>query len=100
MIETDCPYLLPRDMGIDNSTRNEPQFLKHIAKRIAEIRPEKELLFSAIYMNSLDFFDVTFQNDSTKCLSKGQVSSLSSSSKTGILSNNYPNKASLSICLV
>ena len=49
-------------MGIDNSTRNEPQFLKHIAGRIAEIRSEsKELLFSAIYMNSLDFFDVTFQ---------------------------------------
>ena len=62
MIETDCPYLLPRDMGIDNSTRNEPQFLKHIAGRIAEIRPEsKELLFSAIYMNSLDFFELTFQ---------------------------------------
>ncbi|RZO95448.1 MAG: hydrolase TatD [Gammaproteobacteria bacterium] len=60
MIETDSPYLLPRDMGLDNSERNEPKYLPHIAKRISEIRNEsEELIFSSIYMNSLDFFDIS-----------------------------------------
>ena len=60
MIETDAPYLLPRDMGIDNSSRNEPKYLPHIAKRIAALRNEStELVFSAIYMNSLNFFDIS-----------------------------------------
>ena len=59
MIETDSPYLLPRDMGIDNSARNEPRYLGHIAKKVASLRPEsEELLFSAMYMNSLDFFNI------------------------------------------
>ena len=59
MIETDSPYLLPRDMGIDNSARNEPRYLGHIAKKVASLRPEsEELLFSAMYMNSLDFFNL------------------------------------------
>ena len=54
LIETDSPYLLPRDMGLDNSSRNEPQYLKHIAKRVAEYRNEsEELVYSAIYMLSL-----------------------------------------------
>tara|TARA_Y100000768_G_scaffold118543_1_gene87566 strand:+ start:36464 stop:37267 length:804 start_codon:yes stop_codon:yes gene_type:complete len=59
MIETDSPYLLPRDMGIDNSSRNEPKYLSHIANKVANFRNEsKDLLFSAIYMNSLEFFDI------------------------------------------
>ena len=61
LIETDSPYLLPRDMGLDNSSRNEPQYLKHIAKRVAEYRNEsEELVYSAIYMNSLEFFNISF----------------------------------------
>ena len=60
MIETDAPYLLPRDMGIDNSSRNEPKYLPHIAKRISELRKESiELVYSAIYMNSLNFFEIS-----------------------------------------
>ena len=60
MIETDSPYLLPRDMKLDNSTRNEPKYLPHIANKISEIRNEsKELIYSSIYMNSLDFFDIS-----------------------------------------
>ena len=60
LIETDSPYLLPRDMGLDNSTRNEPKYLKHIAKKVASHRNEsEELVLSAIYMNSLDFFDIS-----------------------------------------
>ena len=61
LVETDSPYLLPRDMGLDNSSRNEPQYLKHIAKRVAEYRNEsEELVYSAIYMNSLEFFNISF----------------------------------------
>lgn len=61
LIETDSPYLLPRDMGLDNSSRNEPKYLKHIAKRVAEYRNEsEELVYSAIYMNSLEFFNISF----------------------------------------
>ncbi|MDG2020137.1 MAG: TatD family hydrolase [SAR86 cluster bacterium] len=60
MIETDSPYLLPRDMGLDNSTRNEPKYLPHIAKKISRLRNEsEELVISAIYMNSMDFFDIS-----------------------------------------
>ena len=60
MIETDAPYLLPRDMGIDNSSRNEPKYLQHIAKKVASLRKESdELVYSSIYMNSLDFFDIS-----------------------------------------
>ena len=59
MIETDSPYLLPRDMGIDLSSRNEPKYLEHIANKISTLRPEsRELLFSSMYMNSLDFFNL------------------------------------------
>ena len=60
MIETDAPYLLPRDMDIDKSSRNEPKYLNHIARKVSEFRREsEELVFSAIYMNSLDFFDIS-----------------------------------------
>jgi len=36
MLETDGPYLLPRDLQPPpKSRRNEPQFLPHIAARVA-----------------------------------------------------------------
>ncbi|UTV27689.1 3'-5' ssDNA/RNA exonuclease TatD [Photobacterium atrarenae] len=39
MIETDCPYLLPRDYRPKpKSSRNEPKFLPHIAGVIAQCR--------------------------------------------------------------
>ncbi|PSU27042.1 hydrolase TatD [Photobacterium aquimaris] len=41
MIETDCPYLLPRDYRPKpKSSRNEPLYLPHIAAVIAECRGE------------------------------------------------------------
>ena len=59
MIETDAPYLLPRDMGIKSSSNNEPKFLPHIAKKISNHRKEEfELLISSIYMNSINFFNI------------------------------------------
>ena len=47
-------------MGIDKSSRNEPKYLPHVAKRVAELRNESvELVYSAIYMNSLNFFNIS-----------------------------------------
>lgn len=59
MIETDAPYLLPRDMGVKSSTKNEPRYLPHIAKKVAKHRSEDfKLLINSIYMNSLKFFNL------------------------------------------
>lgn len=47
MIETDAPYLTPKNMPKDiNRGRNEPAFLKYVAKKIAEIKniSEEELI--------------------------------------------------------
>jgi TatD DNase family protein len=41
LLETDAPYLLPRDLSpVPKSRRNEPAFLPHIARRVAELRDE------------------------------------------------------------
>jgi TatD DNase family protein len=36
VIETDCPYLTPRPM--EKGTRNEPQFVKLVTQKIAEVK--------------------------------------------------------------
>ncbi len=39
MLETDAPYLLPRDLTpLPKTRRNEPCYLEHIARKVAEIR--------------------------------------------------------------
>ena len=41
MLETDAPYLLPRDLKPPpRSRRNEPQYLVHIARAVAHLRDE------------------------------------------------------------
>ena len=41
MVETDCPYILPRDMRPKPSSgRNEPAFVAHVAKAVARCRGE------------------------------------------------------------
>ena len=42
MIETDAPYLLPRDLHAqaDSRRRNEPAFLPHVLRTVAECRGE------------------------------------------------------------
>lgn len=41
LIETDAPYLLPRDLSPPpKSRRNEPAYLPHIARTVAELRAE------------------------------------------------------------
>ena len=38
LIETDAPYLLPRDLAPKpQNRRNEPQFLTHVLERIAAL---------------------------------------------------------------
>ena len=58
MIETDCPYLIPRNLrDKPKNNRNEPSYLPHIASEIAdliEIDPEK--LANITYKNSMNFF--------------------------------------------
>ena len=58
MIETDAPYLLPRDLGGGaKSRRNEPCNLPHIAAAIAQLRGETlESLAASTTANAVRFF--------------------------------------------
>jgi TatD DNase family protein len=58
MLETDAPYLLPRDLAPrPKSRRNEPAYLPHIARTLAAIRGETfETLASATTNNAVSFF--------------------------------------------
>lgn len=58
MIETDAPYLLPRDLGAPpKSRRNEPAFLAHIARAVAGFRGESpEALAASTTRNAVRFF--------------------------------------------
>ena len=58
MIETDCPYLIPRNLkDKPKNNRNEPSHLPHIAKEIALLVDiDKDKLIDITYKNSLDFF--------------------------------------------
>ena len=61
MIETDAPYLLPRDMQEKpvEKNRNEPCYLPHIASALARhMGIEQEQLIAAAYNNSCNFFNL------------------------------------------
>ena len=60
MIETDSPYLLPRDLAVrPKPRRNEPAFLGHIAQRIAACRGESpEQLIAETSATSRAFFRI------------------------------------------
>ena len=62
MLETDAPYLLPRDLQQKpvEKNRNEPCCLPHIAKSVASHMAMDEVaLITAAYKNSCDFFKIT-----------------------------------------
>ena len=63
MIETDAPYLLPRTVRPQPShRRNEPMYLRHIAKVIATARGETlEDLAAHTTQTARDFFDFPAQ---------------------------------------
>jgi TatD DNase family protein len=58
MVETDAPYLLPRDLlPAPKSRRNEPCFLPHIAAAVAKLRGESLETVAAISTrNAVRFF--------------------------------------------
>jgi len=58
MVETDAPYLLPRDLQPKPShRRNEPRFLPHIVQAIADCRGEPMAVVArAATRNALQFF--------------------------------------------
>jgi TatD DNase family protein len=61
MLETDAPYLLPRDLHKKpvEKNRNEPCFLPHIAKSVAcHMGLDEEQLITAAYNNSHAFFGI------------------------------------------
>ena len=60
MIETDAPFLLPRDLpNKPKVKRNEPKYLPHILRCIANQREMDEtVLADHIWQNSVDFFDL------------------------------------------
>jgi TatD DNase family protein len=63
MIETDCPYLTPKNMDI-KVFRNEPAFLPFVAKSIAEIMNlSVEHIVEQSTKNTLDFFSISPYNN-------------------------------------
>lgn len=58
LIETDAPYLLPRDMTpLPKSRRNEPAYLPHIAATVAHLRDETvEAVASMTTRNAVALF--------------------------------------------
>lgn len=60
MIETDAPYLLPRDIKPKpKSNRNEPAFLSHICQAVADCYGQSySLIEKQSYKNTIDFFQI------------------------------------------
>lgn len=58
MVETDAPYLLPRDLHPKPAhRRNEPKYLPHVVKTVAACRGEPyEAVAAATTRNALQFF--------------------------------------------
>jgi TatD DNase family protein len=61
LLETDAPYLLPRTLREKpRSGRNEPRYLPHIARHIADsLGKDLETLARETFRNALDFFGLS-----------------------------------------
>ncbi len=61
MIESDAPYLLPRDLvPRPKSRRNEPAYLPHVARNVAHLRGETlETVARSTTLNAVRFFGLT-----------------------------------------
>ncbi len=58
MLETDCPYLAPRDYR-PRINRNEPKYLPHILKTVAQCRGEPvEELAAEVLKTTKSFFEI------------------------------------------
>ena len=64
MIETDAPYLIPRNLEMKpKNNRNEPQFLPHIANEVATlINIDLKEFNKQVLNNSKSFFEINFQD--------------------------------------
>ncbi len=62
MLETDAPYLLPRDLPEPPKDKtNRPQYLPHIAATVARLQGKPlEQLASEVWQTTLDFFQPGF----------------------------------------
>jgi len=60
MIETDAPYLLPKNLTISPKPKfNQPAFLPHIAQTIADLYQQPlETIAHATHQNSIGFFNL------------------------------------------
>ena len=61
MLETDAPYLLPRDARQKpvEKNRNEPYYLPHIARSVARhMELDEAKLITAVFENSCEFFNI------------------------------------------
>ena len=58
MIETDSPYLIPKNLSSKpKNSRNEPMYITHIADEIAKLmNVDKNKLIEKTYNNSIRFF--------------------------------------------
>jgi len=67
MIETDGPYLLPRNITPKPShRRNEPMYLRHIFNSICEVRSElPEQVAAATTANAMNFFNLPLDETAT-----------------------------------
>ena len=58
MIETDSPYLLPKNLKI-KGRRNEPKFIVEVAKKIAKLQnKDLEEITQIFFENSQKFFNL------------------------------------------
>lgn len=58
MIETDAPFLIPKDYPEKSkASRNEPAYLPHILQHVSALRDESlEMIARITYANSIEFF--------------------------------------------
>lgn len=68
MLETDAPYLLPRDLKqYPKDKRNIPAYLPHIAAKVAELQGKNLLkLSSEVWDNSINFFNLPLAKTALK----------------------------------
>lgn len=59
LIETDSPYLLPKEAVEDGASRNEPVFVEYVAKKVAEVKNlSYEEVVTQTFKNAKDFFSL------------------------------------------
>jgi TatD DNase family protein len=61
LLETDAPFLVPRDLPRKSGQRNEPKYLPHIAAAVAYHQKKEPIQVSEeTHANTLKFFKINF----------------------------------------